>query len=237
MNELASQYANPAAKTYFFVTTGTTNVANYATQKSVFAVAPSPTAASTEFQAAMPFYQWLVNNPGAANPLAPMSYRYGFGVTPWVKPGNSASINTLLTAYCNLILTGAEGGISTASLFRGTTMDGSQASWWYGVDWFQIQVKQALAAAIINGSNQNPPLLYDQNGINSLQAVAQTVADNAVTFGCALSVTVTSIPFATYTTQNPNDYKAGVYNGFSATVVGQNGFLTITFNIDAVQFA
>ncbi|SAK53562.1 hypothetical protein AWB78_01338 [Caballeronia calidae] len=237
LDELVAQYSNPEGRTYFFVTTDSANASIYATQKSVFAVAPSPTAGSTEFQAAMPFYQWLVNNPGPANPLAPMSYRFGFGVTPWVRKGNSSSINSLLTAYCNLILTGAEGGISTACLFKGTLMDGSQASWWYGIDWFQIHVKQALAAAIINGSNENPPLLYDQAGINSLLAVAQNVANSAVTFGCALSIAVSAVPFATYTQENPDDYQAGVYNGFSAIAVGQNGFLTIKFNIDAVQFA
>ncbi|MDP9651713.1 hypothetical protein [Paraburkholderia caledonica] len=237
LNFMASQYANPSAKTYFFVTTSAADLPNYATQKSVFAVVPSPTASSAEFQAAQPFYQWLVNKPAAANPLAPMAYRYAFGVTPWATAGNNASINTVLTNYGNLILTGAEGGISTACLFKGTTMDGSQSSWWYGVDWFQIQVKQALAAAVINGSNTNPPLLYNQNGINTLLAVAQNVANSAVTFGCAESITITATDFATYTTQNPNDYKAGIYNGFQATVVGQNGFLVLTFFIDAVQFA
>lgn len=234
---LIANYASPTGKTYFFVTTTTSNVANYAPNKSAFAVVPSPTAVSTEFQAAQPFYQWLVNNPGSANKLAPMAYRYAFGVTPWAKANNSASINTVLSTYGNVILTGAEGGISTACLFKGTLMDGSQASWWYGIDWFQIQVRQALAAAIINGSNSNPPLLYDQPGINTLLAVAQQVASSAVTFGCALSITVSAVDFATYTTENPDDYQAGIYNGFSATAVGQNGFLTVTFNLDAVQFA
>jgi hypothetical protein len=48
-------------------------------------------------------------------------------------------------------------------------------------------------------------------------------------------VAVTAIDFQMYTTQNPGDYSAGIYNGLAATVVGQNGFQTITFNIDAVQ--
>lgn len=233
---LASDYASPSGKTYFFVTTTSANLGNYGTNKSVFASVTSPTAASTEFQAAVGFYNWLVNNPGPANMLAPMAYRFAYGVTPWVTAGNSTAINTVLTGYGNLILTGAEGGISKASLFKGTTMDGEQSAWWYGIDWFQIQVKQALAAAIINGSNSNPPLLYDQNGINTLQAIAQNIANDAVTYGCALSATVTATPFYTYTQANPNDYAAGVYNGLSATVVGQNGFLTITFTLDAVQF-
>jgi hypothetical protein len=52
-----------------------------------------------------------------------------------------------------------------------------------------------------------------------------------------LSAVVTAIPFYTYSQQNPTNYSAGIYNGFSATVIGQNGFLTITFDLDAVQIA
>ncbi len=234
---LASQYSSPTGKTYFFVTTTTSNLANYSTQKAIYATVPSPTAVSTEFQAASEFYQWLNNNPGSSNKLAPMAFRYVYGVTPWADQGNQTTITNILSAYGNLIGTGAEGGISNAIIFKGTTMDGEQASWWYGVDWVQIQTKQALAAAVINGSNSNPPLLYDQSGINTLQKVAQQVCDNAVAFGCALSAVVTAVPFGTYTTQNPSDYNAGIYNGLSATVVGQNGFTSLTFNLSAVQFA
>lgn len=233
---LASHYANPTAKTYFFVTTSVANITNYSTQKSVFAAVPAPTAPSTEFTSAAFFYQWLVNLPAATNKLAPMAYRYLYGVTPWPQTGYSANINTILTAYGNIVYQGAEGGLSQSCIFKGTMMDGTQASWWYGVDWFQIQVHQALAAAIINGSNSQPPLLYDQPGINTLETVANNTATSAITFGCLLSAVIVATPFATYTTQNPNDYAAGIYNGFAATIVGQNGFLTITFNIDAQQF-
>lgn len=236
LNTMTANYESPSGQTYFFVTTTVGNLPTYTENKAVFAVVPSPTQAITEHQAAAPFYQWLVNNPGPANPLAPMAFRYLSGVTPWVSNGNQTSINTVLSAYGNLVLTGAEGGVGLASLFKGTTMDGEQASWWYGIDWFRIQVKQALANAIINGSNSNPPLLYNQAGINTLLAVAQQVANSAVTFGCALQATVSAVPFFTYTTENPDDYNNGIYNGFSAVVVGQNGFLSIQFSLEATQF-
>jgi hypothetical protein len=237
LNTMTANYESPSGQTYFFITTTVTNLPTYASNKAVFALVPSPTQASTEHQAASSFYQWLVNNPGPANPLAPMAFRYVFGVTPWSQNGNQTNINTVLTNYGNLILTGAEGGVSTATQFKGTTMDGEQSSWWYGIDWFRIQVKQALANAVINGSNSNPPLLYNQAGINTLQAIAQNVADSAVKYGCALSAVVSAVPFATYTAENPSDYNNGIYNGFSAVVVGQNGFLTLQFNLDAQQFA
>ena len=234
---LAGNFSSANGQTYFFVTTTQANLADYAGNKAVFAVVPNPSAPASEEQAAAFMYQWLVNQPGAANPLAPMAYRFLFGVTPWAWKGTTTARNAVLTGFGNIVLQGAEGGISNACIFKGTLMDGTQAAFWYGVDWMRTQVKQALAAAIINGSNQNPPLLYDQNGINSLQAVAQKIGNSAVAFGCASAVTVSAIPFAQYVAANPNDYAAGVYNGLSATMVGQNGFLTITFNLDATQFA
>lgn len=237
LNVLAGQYANPTSKTYFFITSTAAGVATYQPNKSAFACVNSPTATSQESVAAAMFYQWLVNNPGPANKLAPMSYRFLYGITSWPESGYSTQINSILTAYGNIALAGSEGGISTSCQFKGTTSDGAQASWWYGIDWFQIQVKLMLANAVINGSNRNPPLLYDQPGINELQAVAQQVANNAVTFGCALSAIVNAIDFATYVVQKPSDYKAGAYSGFSASVVGQNGFLTLNFFLDAIQFA
>lgn len=234
---LAANYSSANGQTYFFITTTQANLPTYAGNKAVFAVVPSPTAPASEHQAAAFMYQWLVNQPGAANPLAPMAFRFLFGVTPWAWKGTTAARNAVLTDFGNIVLQGAEGGLSNSCIFKGTLMDGTQASFWYGVDWMRTQVKQAIAAAIINGSNQNPPLLYDQNGINSLQAVAQQIGNSAVAFGCASAVTVSAIPFAQYVAANPNDYAAGVYNGLSATMVGQNGFLTITFNLDATQFA
>lgn len=236
LNTMAANYSSATGKTYFFVTT-TTNMATYLNTKSVFALVPASTAPATEFTCAFPFYQWLVNNPKAATPLAPMSYRYGYGVTAWDPKNNEATITNILSNYTNLVYPGSEGGLSNSCLFKGMVESGTQASWWYGIDWMQIQVKQALAAAILNGSNSNPPLLYNQNGINTLQKVAQNVANSAVTFGCALSAVISATSFADYTTANPNDYAAGIYDGLSATVVGQNGFLSITFALDAVQFA
>jgi hypothetical protein len=172
LNTLAANYSSPQGMRYFFVTTTQSNISAYAGTKSVLTTVPSPTAAAAEHDAAAAFYQWLVNNPGPANILAPMAFRFLYGITPWTQAANGAAINAILTAFGNIGLTAAEGGLSNVALYKGTTMDGNQASAWYGVDYVQIQAKQALAAAVVNGSNQQPPLLYNQNGINSLQAVA-----------------------------------------------------------------
>lgn len=249
LNTMAATYSSPTGRTYFFTTTTSGTISAYAaTTKAIFAEVPSPTAASTEFQLAAAFYDLLSNDPSAGTPAAPMAYRYQYGVTPWAQNGNVTTIDAILTAYGNIIGTGAEGGISTAILFKGTTMDGAQMMSWYAVDWVQIQAKQQLAAAVINGSNSNLPLYYSQAGINQLLAVLTKLGTTGVSWGLlasqvpnppdlpAGSPAFFAVPFATYTAQNPSAYAAGSYGGFSATVTAQNGFLTITFNLDAVQF-
>ena len=237
LNILAGDLASPTGRTYLFITTTIANVATYQPNKSAYTFVPSPTATSQEFGAAAHFYQWLVNKPSATSPLAPMAYRFLNGVTPWPATGSSANIQTVLSAFGNINLVPPQGGITNTCIFKGTTADGSQASFWYGVDFYQITVTSDLADEVINGSNENPPLLYDQNGINHLAAVAQRDMNTAISFGCALSGTVTAQTFAAYTTANPNDYKAGLYNGLGATIVGQNGFLVVGFQLDVIEFA
>lgn len=232
-------YESTEAKTYFFVTTTSANLANYTAQmKDVFAFVPSPTAAASEFGCAAPFYSILNNQPSAVSKVPPTAFRYMTGVTPWPTQGYSTTINAILAANGNIILTGAEGGISNATLFEGTTADGNDFSYWYSVDWVQIQAEQALANAIINGSNdpQNP-LYYNQDGINRLRAIAQNTMNSGVAFGLVLPpVTVTATPFYTYTLENPNDYSKGIYNGLAVTYTPQLGFKLVTFNVTVSGF-
>jgi hypothetical protein len=63
------------------------------------------------------------------------------------------------------------------------------------------------------------------------------VANAAVAYGCAASATVSAVPFATYVAANPANYAAGIYDGLSCTMTTQQGFLSITFNLSATQFA
>lgn len=240
---LANAYSSPTGKTYFFITTSSINAASYGVMassiwsgyKAAITIAPSPTTQAGEFAAAMMMYQVLSNNPGPANRLPPTQYRYVYGLSPWPATGYGTELATLKTYGCNYIFTGAEGGIGEDIIMGGVTASLAQISWWYGVDWFGIQAKQALAAAVINGSNEQPPLDYDQNGINALEAVAQNVGNTAVSYGCAASVVVTATPYAAYIKANPALAGQGIYGGFLASVVGQNGFESIDFYIDAIQ--
>ena len=238
---LAANNSSNTSKVYFFVLSTEQNVAAYGSMgsnsvwvgtKSVIAVVPSPNAASTEFTSAAWLYNVVANNPGPANKLAPMQYRYLFGVTPWPATGQSTAIQNIANYGGNWVGTGAEGGIAQNCIFKGTTSSLVQISEWYGVDWAGINTDQALAAAVINGSNSNPPLEYDQQGINTLAEVAQQEIDDAVAYGCLQSGTISAVSFATYYKQNPGDYPNGIYNGLSANVLGQAGFLNLTFNLN-----
>lgn len=236
LNTMAANYSSPTGKTYFFVTTTQPTISAYApTTKAIVAVVPSPTAAASEFQAAAIFYQWLANNPSAVSPAAPMAFRFGYGVTPWVLTNNQTTINEILTAHGNVILTGAEGGISTATTRNGTTIDGNQMMFWYAIDWTLIKAKLQLANAIINGSNENPPLYYNQQGINRLLAILNDIGRDGTSFGLLLSATFSATPFTEYVDAHPSDYKAGIYNGFYCNEIPQLGFISVTFNLNATQ--
>jgi hypothetical protein len=204
-------------------------------QASLYANAGVPV---TEFSAAAVFYQFLVATPSAAALVPPFAYRYVYGVTPFPSRGNNTLQQTLKTAGVNIIGTGAEGGISLPIILWGTMMDGHDATYWYSVDWVQINANLRISNAIINGSNNTAnPLYYNQAGINRLLAVAQGVMNTAIAYGLALSpVTVNAVPFAAYLANNPTDYPAGIYNGLSVTYTPQRGFITITFNIAVSSF-
>lgn len=234
-----ANYESTTAKTYFFITTTNANFGNYTAQmKDALTFIEAPSIPVTEFSAAAPFYVSLNYRPSATDQVTPFAYSFLFGVTPYPVTNNQSLFSAWKAAGVNWVGTGAEGGISTAILFWGTTMDLRDFIYWYSVDWVQINEKLALANEVINGSN-NPqaPLYYDQNGINRLQARAQGVMNSAIAFGLALSpVTVTAVPFATYVVQNPSDFPAGIYNGLSVTYTPKRGFKSITFFVDVTDF-
>ena len=182
----------------------------------------------------------LSSAPSAVNKLAPFAFRFIIGSLPYPLTGSDA---TLLKAnYVNYTDTAAQGGLPNVNtLMWGTAMDGQDFSYWYSVDWMRVNLNQAIANAIINGSNTKiNPLYYSQDGINRLQYAAQVVANQGVNFGMLLSTSTTpivqAIPFGVYTTANPNDYSKGIYNGLSLNAVISAGFKSINFALQVSQF-
>lgn len=215
-----------------------------------------------EFTQAAPFYQFISQNPSSTSKLAPFAFRFLFGVTPWPTGGNSTLFAALKAANINIVGTGAEGGISTAVLFWGTTMDGNDLSEWYSVDWVAINSDLRTAAAVINGSN-NPaaPLYYNQAGVDYLQGVESGVMRSAISFGMALGqlvlvkldadtfasnlqnnvyagqVVVNAEPLTDYSVENPGDYAEGTYSGISVAYTPARGFTQIVYNVDVFNIA
>ncbi len=254
--DLIETYLTTTSKTYFWVTCSQGQLAGYADLKAVIAMVPSPDAPSTEFSHAADFRQALNYKPSSTNKVTPFAFTYLYGVTAYPLPGNAAAIADIIDANGNIVNTGAEGGISNKMLDAGTTMDGRDFTYWYAVDWVQINVAQAVAAAIIEGSNtpQNP-LYYDQNGINRLQGVIAGKMGQGTTYGIVLGAPVqvamdpddfidavengdfagltpiNAQPFLAYTADNPDDYPDGIYNGFQIAFTPNRGFKHIIINV------
>lgn len=227
------------AKTYFFTTMTSDTYGDFdATLKCVVGLIEAPTIPATEFSLAAPFYAWLNNDPSTTNKVAPFAFRYMFGVTAYPLRGNGAFLALLKAANVNWIGTGAEGGITNTVLMWGTTMDGRDATYWYSVDWVQINIDIDLSNEIINGSN-NPinPLYYNQDGINRLQARAQATMNRGISYGLVLApVRVAAVSFPTYIIDNPNDYPIGKYAGLSVSYTPARGFVEIIFNVNVTDF-
>ena len=259
---LIAAYEAPTALFYFWVTTTNANYVNYTAQmKDVIAGIEAPNLPSTEFSLAAPFWNLLGTNPSPTNKVAPFSFRYLYGVTPYPTVGNGTIFANWKAAGVNWIGTGYEGGISTAIWFWGTTMDTNPINYWYAVDWLQINVNLDIANAVINGSNdpQNP-LYLNQDGINTIQAVGAGTLTSAITFGMLLGqvvqaelsgtayaaalaagtyvgqAVINAVPFAVYYATNNAQYAQGVYNGLSCTVTPLRGFTSITFYISVDSF-
>ncbi|HEJ7884097.1 TPA: hypothetical protein SMI12_001019 [Serratia liquefaciens] len=232
---LAKNHTDNTAMVYFFITTAVGPVNVYDGIKSVVAMVQDPAAPVTECSVASFMWNVLSASPSEINKVPPMAFRFLFGVTEFTGTG-PAKVG-LTNNKINYVGTGAEGGISNTIAMKGVASDGNDFTYWYSVDWVQINTHQALANAVINGSN-NPinPLYYNQDGISRLQMVAQGVFDTGVTYGLVNGQTpVSAIPFKTYVKDNPNDYTIGRYAGLSATYTPMRGFTKIIFNINVTM--
>lgn len=234
---LAKLYTANDAMQYFFVLEDTPDDTNYITPysaiKSIVATADDTYPTTNAAAAAM--WNLVSAAPSEVNKVPPMAFRFLQAVN--ANQAKDNILKTMVAQNINYVDTGAEGGISNTILVKGVTSDGKDMTYWYSVDWVQINVDMALANEVINGSN-NPinPLYYNQDGIDRLQQRAQGVFNTGVAYGLVNGQTpVNAIAFKPYTKDNPNDYEIGRYAGLSATYVPMRGFTAIVFNINVTM--
>ncbi len=234
---LAKLYTADTAMQYFFTLTetpaDTSYVSPYAGIKSIISTADDTWPATNAAAAAM--WNLVSASPSEINKVPPMAFRYLQAVN--ANKAKASILATLAKQNVNYVDTGAEGGISNTILVKGVTGDGNDMTYWYSVDWVQINVDLQLANAVINGSN-NPinPLYYNQDGIDRLQQKAQGVFNTGISYGLVNGpAPVSAISYKTYIKDNPNDYGIGRYAGLSATYTPMRGFVAITFNINVTM--
>jgi hypothetical protein len=261
---LLQQFAAPNSMQYFFLTlqlTAISLVTNIYKSAVTMIEAPSVALARqaavpgtyAEFTMAGMFYWAISFKATSVTRVAPMCFKYIYGVTPYPTANNGPTLVSFKTNNVNYIQTGAQGGISNTNVYQGVTEDGNDYfNWWWTIDWVQINVNLNLSNAIINGAN-NPlaPLYYDQLGINFLEGVLAATMNSASQFGMvngvivqtqyiqsdlALQISlgtfagqcnVNAVPFLPYSLQNPGDYPKGEYDGLSTLFIPARGFVHI----------
>lgn len=262
--QLYEQFTDPEAMVYFWLTIELASIGLIPkTCKCVIQLVEAPTVAEkranavpgqyAEFTMAGMFYWAMQFRATAVTRVAPMNFKYIYGVTPYPTDKNGPLLVSFKENAINYIQTGAQGGVAYTNVYQGVTADGfDYFNWWWTIDWVQIQVNLDLSNAIISAAN-NPlaPLYYDQGGINFLEgtlaatmfrgsqygmvngAINQTKYDSATlaqqiqlgTFSGTCNVN--AVPFNAYTTQNPGDYGRGEYDGLSTIFIPSRGFVHI----------
>jgi hypothetical protein len=261
---LAQQFTDPEAMTYFWLTLnpGAQGLIPN-TLKCVIQLMEAPSVAAVrdaslpgeyaEFTMAGMFYWGVQFKATAVTRVAPMCFKFIYGVTPYPLQNNGPLLVSFKQQAVNYIQTGAEGGINFTNIYQGVTADGQDYfNWWWTIDWVQINANLALSNAIINGAN-NPlaPLYYDQFGINMLSSVLAGVMTSGVQLGmvngpvvqtgydpASLSqqiqigaftaiCNVNAVPFVAYSQINPDDYGQGEYDGLSTLFIPARGFVHI----------
>jgi hypothetical protein len=271
-----NHFQSPESMTYFWLTVTPTTMSVLQPQPTIDAPykdviqmveAPSVTDPTMdnisnpagEFTIASMFYNAMAFSPSQVNMIAPLAFRYLYGVTAYPTQNNGTLLLQINAANTNYVATGAQGGIAYNDAYKGVTLDNQDYfNWWYTIDWVQIAAQQGVANAIINGSN-NPlaPLYYNQDGIITLQAALFNVMYAAQTFGMVVGTIqltgynqptlsnaiaagnfagicdINAVSFLDYTLAKPGDYKIGEYDGLSVLFIPARGFIHVLVTIVA----
>jgi hypothetical protein len=237
---LLNMYANPSGMVYFWLTLSLTLASSdtppiSASLKNVVSFVEAPTVnvnSNAEFSAAAMFYNAMAFKPTAVTPVAPMAFKYLYGVTSFPTKGsnsvdiNTASLSEFKANHINYVAYGTEGGIQQNMIYEGVTNDGfDYFNWWWTIDWVQINLNLDISNAIINGSN-NPlaPLYYEQDGINTLLGVMASTMKRAGQLGMVLGRIV-------QTELTPDILHANVVNGVYAGMCNCNAVPFLPYSL------
>ena len=253
---LARTFVSDSSMKYFWTTTTINTYAQYAGIKSILLWVEAPTVGTTEFDAAYAAQIALTYAPSSTNRMTPYAYSFLNGPTLYPQLGNQSLLSTLDTANVNYVASAGEGGLSNVMISSGATQDGEDFSWWYSVDYLQINAKQTAANVVINGSNNSVnPLWYSQDGINRIQDAEYQLLTNmaayALTQGAVTRTAldqqtfidnldaglytaqnvVNAVPFVDYITQNPTQYAVNTYGGITIAFWAPQFFKHIIINV------
>lgn len=238
---LALKYSGDADMLYF-----TNEVTDYVTSgtgtdwvdndlkglKSVWGVLPNPTKA-TEWPGMAQFGKRAAYVVSDTNRMTSMRGKLVSGVTAYDV---NKTLNTNLTTdNVNWCDTTHSGGFEGVMCWPGVFADGRNHSYWYAIDWAQLNIKVQMNNALINAANDpSNPIYYDQNGIDRLASVIQSVLTTGVKYGLFNQTKLASQDFADV---SASDYASGIYNGFAITIRVQGEFKTLTIGVNFTDFA
>ena len=267
---LFKQYQSPEAMTYFWMTVDKEQIGYLdKTFKCVIQGVEAPDVLTDlnladpygEFTLATMFYNALIYKPSNSRRVAPMAFKFAYGVTHYPTQNNGPLLKSFKDNATNYISTGAEGGIDFNTIYTGVTKDGMDYfNWWWTIDYVQIQINLDLSNCIINGANDAlAPLYYDQGGIDTLHACLTGTMINARAFGMVVGAIIMSgstgdqlaqdiangvydgacntnaVPFIPYAQSNPGDYKIGEYDGLSTLFIPKRGFIHVLVTVAASE--
>lgn len=231
---LIDDYDNPTAMLYFLIeTTGVSfSSGTWTTYKGIKSLMGIFQPTGKTYSVAGAIHGILCSNKYATvsivNNVTPLEYTQVTGVEQ--TEGTSDFINELNTQ--NIVYIGAtaqENTISNAKL-----ADGKQYTYYFNQDYALKKIADWVEVMIYNGSNSQPPLFYNQTGIDTFQQTVEGALDACNAVGTVNSYTVTCVDFQTYIKQFPDDYAAEAYNGCNAVIDGQKYILSVNI---AVQYS
>lgn len=231
---VATKYAKPDVPVYFCVNlakgdaSSDTNFNRVKGLKSVFGMYPNCSdtnwVASGIPMGVMASYAYDIS---VANKMQPLNNKI---VTAQVESLKKSDIDKIVQVPASFLYKNGTSTLLENCLFA----DGEPFSYWYSWDNTMSIIESSISTAIINSSNiANSTIPYNERGIdilsqNIINALALCKDLNYITsFGAGYDLgtksiiginTIGSIPFSEYKASNPEDYKQGIYNGFTIYV-------------------